>query len=222
MMTVAVIVDFKTKSKPIAGIRTVIVDNTTDNRGFAAGVNIGIKKALAMGAKKVLLVNPDLKIGDKRNIREIGYIGDIGGPVLWFRRNGKDVFDFGGKVNWFLGRTYHVEAGSSNQESGEIEYVSGACMVVDRKVFEKIGFFDERFFMYFEDVDFCLRAKQAGFKVAVNPKIIVEHQIEEHRHFDNPLKKKYLLDSNRKFVEKWISPMFIPLTAIYLALLSRK
>lgn len=57
----------------------------------------------------------------------------------------------------------------------EIDCVMGAFMLIRREVFKKIGFLDERFFFYGEDIDFCFRAKQAGFKVLYYPKIIIQH-----------------------------------------------
>ena len=53
--------------------------------------------------------------------------------------------------------------------------VSGSCMVVKREVVEKIGYFDERFFAYQEDSDYCLRAKYAGWSIFYNPKAKIMH-----------------------------------------------
>ncbi|MBI3559375.1 glycosyltransferase family 2 protein [Candidatus Gottesmanbacteria bacterium] len=192
----------------------VIVNNTNNNRGFAKAVNLGIKKALKMGAEKIILINPDIEISQK-DITDLATDDtDITGPVLL--SNG--VYDYGGKVNWVIGRTAHLK-GDPFLEKGspsEIDYVSGACMVIDKKVFEKIGFFDERFFMYFEDVDFCLRAKQAGFKIAINPKIIIKHELTK-----NTQKNLYVWESNKKFIDKWIKWYFRPTAFLYLWMLKK-
>jgi GT2 family glycosyltransferase len=186
---IAVIVKYKTPVKKIPGVETIVIDNSPPNKnlGFAAAVNIGIKKALAGGADKILLVNPDIKIKkiDFKN-------GDVVAPVLKFKRDGEWVYDHGGRVNWLIGRTTHIES------PGEIDYVSGACMMIDKKVFAKIGFFDERFFMYFEDVDFCLRAKQAGFKISISNTTVI------HNLTKDPTRIDYAIISNKKFILKWI------------------
>ena len=65
---------------------------------------------------------------------------------------------------------------AGEDEIFETDWVSGGAMMVRRNVFEKIGGFDERYFMYFEDVDLCLRAKKLGYKVAVNPKVRIFHE----------------------------------------------
>lgn len=192
----------------------ISVDNSRHNRGFAGGVNIGIKKALASGATHILLVNPDLKI-TQANIDELLKTqADIVGPVLKFERFGKTIYDFGGKVNWFLGRPTHWE-----NASGPIEYLSGACLLIKREVIKKIGLFDERFFMYFEDVDFCLRAKRAGFSIAVNPDVVVSHQIAEQRKTHDRFKIMANLRSNWRFILKWQPLIFKPLGLLYLATL---
>lgn len=211
---IAVVVAFKSELQPL-GLETLVIDNNKINRGFAKAANLGIKKALAKGADKILLINPDVKI-TKEQILKLAESGvDIVSPVLKFDRNGGKVLDYGGKVNFVLGRTSHNE-----NKTGIIHFVSGACMLISSAVFQKIGLFDENFFMYFEDVDFCLRAKLAGFKIAVDSDVVVEHAISEHKFSGNSAKKRYILDSNRRFIAKWISAWFQPFAQLYLTALS--
>ena len=85
----------------------------------------------------------------------------------------------------------------------EIDYISGCAMMIKRRVFEKIGLFDERYFLYFEDADFCLRAKKAGFKIAVDPKSMVIHKLKEGKK--KPLWQRWqLVKSNLIFINRWI------------------
>jgi GT2 family glycosyltransferase len=58
----------------------------------------------------------------------------------------------------------------------EVDSVCGACMLVRREVVERVGMLDERFFMYGEDLDWCLRTRQAGWTVRYEPSIVVQHQ----------------------------------------------
>jgi len=106
--------------------------------------------------------------------------------VIKFNRNEKTVYDLGGKVNMVFGKTSHreVQAASilrllrfARNDVYQVDYVSGCCMMIKREVFERIGFFDEEFFLYYEDVDFCLRAKKAGFKTFVLPSASVVHKL---------------------------------------------
>lgn len=66
---------------------------------------------------------------------------------------------------------------SLNKKTGEIAWVSGAALVIRKKIFEKIGGWDEKFFMYFEDVDLCRRVTDGGYKVARNLKTEITHLI---------------------------------------------
>jgi N-acetylglucosaminyl-diphospho-decaprenol L-rhamnosyltransferase len=58
----------------------------------------------------------------------------------------------------------------------EVDSVCGACLLIRRTVIERIGYLDERFFMYGEDLDWCLRTRQAGWTVRYEPGIVVQHQ----------------------------------------------
>ncbi|MBI4099827.1 glycosyltransferase family 2 protein [Candidatus Microgenomates bacterium] len=209
-----VVVNYYTNIKPDKD--TIVVDNTppNPNRGFAVGVNLGIKKALAAGADEVLLVNPDVTIAKTQIEKLVKTTGDIIAPVLTFKRDGRVIKDYGGKINWLLGRPTHWE-----NRQGKIDYVSGACMLISRQVIEKIGLFDPGFFMYFEDVDFCLRAQAVGFSVAVNPQIVVYHQISEQRDTHDKFKIGQNLQSNWIFINKWVPWFFKPISYLYWLLL---
>ena len=95
-------------------------------------------------------------------------------------------------------------------------------MLVRKEVFEKIGLLDERFFLYFEDSDFCLRARKAGFKIYVEPKSVVFHKTSLSLGGLSLKKIKYVLWSNFLFDLKWVRPYFWPLAFGYLILLAIK
>lgn len=200
-----------------AKVKFMIIDNDQSNRGFAKAVNLGIKKALRQKISHVLLINPDV-IVPKNFLKSISHnSADIVAPVIKFKRNNQQVKDFGGLVNLNWGTTVHME----NQPIKTPDYVSGAAMLIKSQVFQKIGLFDERFFLYFEDVDFCLRAKQAGFKLAVEPKAVVFHQLQEGKQ-KSWFKKYHHFKSQLTFINKYCPWWQRPLAWAKIILCSRR
>jgi len=206
--------------------QVLVIDNNRRNLGFARGCNLGIKKALKQKATAVLLLNQDT-IADKEFLGPLlKNPGDIVAPVIKFKRQGKWVDDFGGRVNWWIGRSSHRESPSGHSRCvaprwGNPDYVSGCCMLIKKSVFEKIGLLDERYFLYFEDVDFCLRAKKAGFKIAIEPKSFIIHKLRKTR--EKSLKQKWhLLKSNLIFVNRYVPFWRRPIAYFYWFLISVK
>lgn len=169
------------KSKLYRKIQSLQIIQNTKNLGFAGGMNVGIREALNdKRTDYILILNNDTIVPADLLTKLLEQPSDITAPVIKFRWEGKWVYDYGGKVNWWTGRTLHIE--STNKQiiqlsNQPIDYVSGCCMMIKRRVFEKIGLFDENYFFYFEDADFCTRAKRAGFDITVNPKVTVFHKL---------------------------------------------
>lgn len=200
----------------------LVVDNNKINLGFAKGMNKGIKEAMKKGAEAVLLLNQDTVVEKNFLIPLLTNKADIVSPVIKFRREGKRVYDFGGRINWWIGRSKHLESlRDSWFKSLKIDYVSGCAMLIKKSVLEKIGFFNEKYFFYFEDVDFCLRAKKAGFTVACEPKSIVLHQLVEGEN--KPFFQRWhLIKSNFIFINSWIDWWRRPIAWLYWLLLCLK
>jgi len=179
-----------------------IIENK-QNLGFSKGMNVGIKYDLEKGAEKILLLNNDIEFTPKSFRALINSEGNIVGPVLQFERNGETVYDFGGHFNKFTGRTYHEETTVRNKiKARNLDYVSGAVILIKREVFEKIGLFDERFFLYYEDADFCYRAKKAGFIVKLEPKSIFFHKLGATSGRNSKITLCHNLRSNLLFINK--------------------
>ena len=190
------------------------------NLGFAAGINVGIRRAINQDADVVLLLNQDTTVAKNFLKPLMENQADITAPVIKFKRAGEWVYDLGGKVNLSLGRTHHLES-DKIEDLGKVDYVSGCAMLIKRPVFEKIGLLDKRFFLYFEDVDFCLRAKKAGFKIAVEPKSVVLHKLIEGKK--KPFKQQFhLLKSNLIFIKHHVPFWKKPVAVLYWWLLTVK
>ena len=197
-----------------------IIKNDT-NLGFANAVNKGIKFALKQGDQEVLLLNPDTTVTPGFLEPFLSNKAEIVGPIIKFKRQGDWIYDFGGKINFWLGKTSHLESLSPKAFFSQPDYLSGCCLLIKRKVFGKIRLLDEKYFLFFEDTDFCLRAKEAGFKIALEPKSIIVHKLSEGKN--KPFYyMRYLIHSNLIFVNHWLPFYRRPLAYVYLLLLSFK
>jgi len=213
------------------GDRKITVISNKKNLGFAKAVNIGIKYALSKKAKNILLLNNDTKIYKnflKLLVKDFqdNHLGIIG-PAIEFYIQGKKVFDVGGFINSFTFQTKHKEVRRIiNKEPHNVDYLSGCCMLIKKEVFNKTGFFDERFFMYFEDVDFCIRTKNNGFKVEVEPGVSIHHSLSasERRKSNinlfNLLKSRILF--NRKYERNFFQSVILKILVIIQAFLFLK
>lgn len=148
------------------------------NRGYAGGMNAGIRHALSRGATHVLLVNSDVTVPPDAVGRALDCLrrrprAGIAGAVV-LKRTAPDRMESAGiRYNWGTGRmrlrAAGAKAATAAAQTGEADAVPGCFMLIDRRVLDRVGLLDERFFFGFEDVDFCLRSRSAGFESVVSP-----------------------------------------------------
>ncbi|MGB9707331.1 MAG: oligosaccharide flippase family protein [Microgenomates group bacterium] len=166
------------------------VDNTKNNRGFAAAVNEGIKMGFKDKISLFIIANPDISLLHLRGVNWLDGLTYFDILGLSFKQDGN--FFYGGKIDkWRLSGGLIKE--KPNTRFQEVDFVSGSMMIVKKEVIEKIGFFNENYFMYYEDVDFCFRAKQAGFKIGIDSKNYYLHFEKSKKNS----KKDYFLFRNR-------------------------
>ncbi len=154
------------------------------NLGFAGGYNVGIRAALEKGAEYVLLMNSDA-IADSKMLRQLVDVCEsdlrigIIGPTIYFA-DGRRIWYQGGSVNRFLGYTSHPGKGDTaprlKNGPAETEYVSGCVMLIRRGVFDAIGLLDEDYFLYYEDVDLCERAR-GTYRILFYPEATALHKV---------------------------------------------
>ncbi|HAR99611.1 MAG: Glycosyl transferase family 2 [Candidatus Moranbacteria bacterium GW2011_GWC2_37_73] len=149
-----------------------------ENIGFSKGNNVGIRYALEKFADYVFVLNNDT-ILEKTTISSLvktaqeNPLAGIISPLI-LNADNESVWFAGGKVQWRKMKSVHL----TKKSSGNIyfsEYLSGCAMFIKKEVFKKVGLFDERFFLYYEDADFSLRSKKAGFDLLIDPTITIQH-----------------------------------------------
>ena len=160
---------------------------TGENLGWAGGSNLGIKHALSAGATHILLLNPDATAepGFLEPLIEAASqadVGIVGGKVLLPRTGDEPrrIWSAGCGYN-FLRLTHSRGEGqldaSPYDQPCDVDFVSGCFALVRSDVFEKLGLFDESFFLYYEDAELCLRAWRSGYRVVYEPRAVVTHKV---------------------------------------------
>ena len=172
--------------EPLAGLRRPVRYLLTGaNLGFAGGVNVGIREALARGADRVLLVNSDVVVPPdcvermEHALDEPG-VGIIG-PVIVARADPGWIASLGMSYSTATGRMRHAGVGqrlaaNDRVASRIVDGVSGCLMLVRREVFDAIGLFHDDYFFSFEDLDFCLTARRAGFGTLLAGDAVAYHE----------------------------------------------
>ena len=168
----------------LAAHADIEVIQTGANLGYAGGNNVGIRTALDRGAKWVLLPNPDafLMPGALAALFEAAdsaeRVAAIGGLVM-DSSSPRTVDGAYGVINYrqFLSR---LEGEGSRRPDAyrsvlEVDYPYGCAMLLSASALREVGLFDENFFLYHEELEWCYRARRAGFKVLFTPKARVEH-----------------------------------------------
>jgi GT2 family glycosyltransferase len=157
--------------------RKMILLKNEKNYGFAEGNNIAIRFAMNIFEPQyILLLNNDVVV-DKAFLAELvevaereRKIGIVGPRIYYYDFFGRsDVIDFAGEdiVLWKGRGVRHksVEIHGGRHDRAEVvDKINGACMLVKKEVIEKVGLLDPAFFMYWEETDFCFRAKRKGYK----------------------------------------------------------
>lgn len=146
------------------------------NLGYSGGNNIGIKQALKYDADYIFILNPDTfveKDSLTKLVKACESTKNIGicGPAI--SENGQVVA--GGEIEWLKPELHHISAREEQIGKTKI-YIPGAAMLIKKEVIEKIGLLDERYFLYFEDGDYCLRAQNAGYVLKIIPEALVYHR----------------------------------------------
>lgn len=194
------------------------------NLGFAGGNNLGIKDALKTGSNYVILMNNDLILSKDIVAKMVGFMEKnpeigIASPKIYFAKG----YEFHknrykesekGKVFWYAGgvidksNVYTSHRGVNEVDKGqynkiaETDVANGACMIVRSKVFKKVGLLDASYFLYWEDADFSLRAKRAGFRVVYFPGTRVWHKVSGSSGGIGSPTNDYFLTRNRFYFAK--------------------
>lgn len=183
-----------------------------ENVGFGRAHNLGLGKSRG---EYIFFLNPDTKIFSGTVEKMLGVFSadekiGIVGPIHFDEKEISNEEHFGVRKTPFstIGKKIFRDKEKSGTEGFfETDWVSGGAMMIKKDLFSELGGFDENYFMYFEDVDLCLRAKKKGWKVAVHPEAKIFHKSGQS-FSSNREKKKYYYDSQVYYIKKNFGPLW--------------
>ncbi|WKZ26038.1 MAG: glycosyltransferase family 2 protein [bacterium] len=199
------------------------------NLGFAGGNNVGIKDAVRRKFDYIILMNNDLILQKDIVVKLVDYMKKnpevgIASPKMYFAKGyefHKDRYKTSekGNVLWYAGgiidkhNVYTSHRGVDEIDKGqydkieETDVANGACVIVKREVFKKVGLLDASFFLYWEDADFSERVIRAGYKVMYYPDTWMWHKVSASTGGSGSPTNDYFLIRNRFYYSMRYSPL---------------
>ncbi|PIY97332.1 MAG: glycosyltransferase family 2 protein [Candidatus Kerfeldbacteria bacterium CG_4_10_14_0_8_um_filter_42_10] len=185
------------------------------NLGYARGNNFGIQHSLKEGAEAVLLLNNDV-VADKNflnflvNKLKEDRVGIVGPKILYYHEKNR-IWYGGGTFHWWTGLAFHYGEGKLDSpaynKTREVSFITGCSMLIKKEVFEKIGYLDEEYQLYWEDADFCYRTFKKCFSLWYVPESRIWHKVSRTIGEGSP-KRSYLVTKSRiLFMKKHLSKL---------------
>ena len=194
----------------IAEIGNLTFIESSENLGFSGGNNAGIRRALQEETEWVVLLNNDtiveesfiekLKIALENKIGVAGIAMNEGGQI-----------SYAGKIAWLKPTLSHI-----HQNPGDVNhYIIGGGLAIQREVLDNVGLLDENYFLYFEDADWTLRVRQAGYPITFLTDLSIQHSVSAStKKLGSPMLLRYhyrnALYFNRKNGPWYIKALTFP------------
>lgn len=155
-----------------------------DNFGFAKANNIGIVEAINQGYQYLLLLNNDTEIMPdtiEKMVRAMEEKEAIIVPKIYYYEEKKKIWYAGGKFSKYIKKAKHI--GENKLDKGQFkssefcDFANGCCILISSSIINKIGLLDERFFLYYEDTEYSMRALSNGIKIWYCAEAVVYHKV---------------------------------------------
>jgi GT2 family glycosyltransferase len=155
---------------------------SSPNLGYAGGNNLGMREAVAGGARYVVVLNSDAEplsdaVPRLRTVLDRDpTIGLAGGTLVETTESGEQSLNAGTSFDWKTGRTSSVTPAS---DPVDVDFSCGAMLMFRASALESVGYFDSSFFLFYEEIDWCERARSAGFRTVTDPSARICHRSSE-------------------------------------------
>lgn len=170
---------------------------SAQNKGYAYGVNVGLEAAMSKGFERFVVINNDTRVNvdfiDNAQKSITSHPRSIIGGKIYYEKGfeyhqskydqkdlGNVLWYAGGIVDWNNVYTRHrgvdeVDRGQYDG-GGATQFITGCLMLFNKAVVDAVGKWDERYFLYYEDADWCERAKQNGVVLYYDPSVVIWHK----------------------------------------------
>lgn len=191
---------------------TLALIETGTNLGYAGGNNVGLRHALAQGAEFIGILNNDTVV-DPGFLEPLltacgaGPAPAVTTPLICEYGRRDVIWSLGARIDWRVGGTTRLHAGEPRAAYAgaapcEVDSISGTAFLAPRQVFETAGLLDERFFLYYEETDWCLRARDAGYAMRAVPAAVVWHKVSASLGQSSPMTDYYMLRNQLLFISR--------------------
>jgi len=225
-----IIVDNGSKGNDVLALQEKFGDyihliHNDKNCGFAKGNNIAISYALDNSASDYFLLLNNDTVVDPEFLTEMVKVGNsdtaigIAGAKIYYYNNPNQLQSVWGKIDLCRGRVVQTpkivaeRIKSIELDKGQYDHieqtdwVTGCCFLLKRSALKQIGLFDENYFAYWEETDYCIRAKKAGYKIVYVPQAKVWHKLQQSAKRINGFTRYFMVRNRfwlmRKQAAKW-------------------
>lgn len=203
-------------SRDISALEQYAADNGVhflplkENLGFAGGNNVAIKYAREqlLDVDYLLLLNNDTVV-------DVGFLQPL---VAEFARRPsvgaccahinyyappQDTWYGGGGIKWPIGKPYHETASRDDLTPRTVDFLTGCVFMFPARLVEEVGYLDEDYFLYFEDVAFSVDIQRAGYELRYVPESLVYHKVSVSTGYRSPLANYYGTRNNLLFMSRY-------------------
>ncbi len=227
-----IVVDNASTDGSVSALRAALAPGvhilTSDtNRGYAAGVNIGAQRALEQGAEWLFVLNNDTEVSASffRALEQAARQSQrdsILAPLILYMRDRDRIWRCGDRIipGTLLTRSLYRNqcVTASIPTIVPVDFVTGCGMLIPRRLFETVGPLDESLFMYGEEVDYCWRARLAGFSLACVTSARMWHKVSASSNRDRPRARLLQVQNQSRFYRTyargWQWPLMLGLSAM--------
>ncbi len=158
---------------------TVTIIKSDKNLGFSGANNLAIQRAIEADYDYVMLLNNDTEIASDMVELLLSEASEncVVVPSMYYFSEREKLWYAGGKISKFKGGARHFYRTKKSLKNHYVSFATGCCMLIHSSVFQLVGLLDERYFMYCEDVDFCIRLARAGIKIRYIPQAKLWHKV---------------------------------------------